>query len=397
MLPNSTASKAAACARIFSKNCAPVPGLATKRSFSLGHETIILAPGPCDREDVVAGGKIIWVKAPVLVVDPRYHIFVRGAAVRRILDREQPDVVEGSSPWRGGWIVATWPGRAVKSLFMHSDPVASYPHTVLRPVLSRPRIDALFGWFWNYLCRLNAHFDTTVVSGEWLAARFESFGLKKMQAVPLGVERRLFHGPLRHETVRREMLAACGLTHDAKILICVGRHHPEKHIGTMIDAVNIANRTSGQKVGLYIVGDGLSRKRVERKASTVPHVFVAGQITDRARVASLMASADALIHGCASETYGLAVAEALCAATPVSVPDAGGAFDLAGAAYAEVYQAGEPDSAAQAIARLLARPWAELSRAAAEAAAAKVGDAATHFDRLFAHYQTLVDARKAAP
>ena len=43
-------------------------------SARLGHETVVIAPGPADREDRVSGGKIVWVKAPRLALDPRYHI-----------------------------------------------------------------------------------------------------------------------------------------------------------------------------------------------------------------------------------------------------------------------------------------------------------------------------------
>ena len=75
-------------------------------SARLGHETLIIAPGPETREDKVVGGRIIWVKAPVLAVDPRYHIFVGLEGVRAVLEREKPDIVEGSSPWRGGWAAA---------------------------------------------------------------------------------------------------------------------------------------------------------------------------------------------------------------------------------------------------------------------------------------------------
>lgn len=363
-------------------------------SARLGHETIIIAPGPADREDHLPGGKIVWVKAPVLLVDPRYHIFIRGHRVRAVLERERPDLVEGSSPWRGGWFAARWQGAAIKALFMHADPVAVYPQTLLGGLIGRANVDRLFGWFWAYLRKLNAHFDVTIVAGEWLAARFSSFGMTGLRAVPLGVDRDIFYPARRESAVRVEMLRACGLPEDAALLISVGRHHPEKRLDTVIEAVARANAT--RPVGLFLIGDGITRRAVERKAATIPQVHVAGQIHDRTRLAACMASADALIHGSASETYGIAVAEALCSGTPIIVPDAGGAADFADPTVGESYPAGDAHGAAQAILRLLARDNTDLRRAAETMAAAKIGNADGHFDALFALYEKLVREKSSA-
>jgi len=363
-------------------------------SARLGHETVIIAPGKEDREEPHPGGKILWVKAPVLAVDPRYHIFTRGDGIFAALDREAPDVVEGSSPWRGGWVAGRWPGNAVKALVMHADPVAVYAHTFLGRIMSRDRIDGLFGWFWRYLRKLNAPYDVTVVAGEWLAQRFEGFGLKGLMTVPFGIDRTLFHDGLRDEALRARLLAACGLGPEARLLVSVGRHHPEKRLPTLIEAVGIANRSSRQAIGLYLVGDGLARARVERAAARVPQVHVAGLVGDRAEVARIMASADALIHGSGCETFGLAVAEALCCGAPLIVPNAGGARDFAAPAYAEVYPLGDAAGAANAITRLLSRDRQILSQAALRAAESRIGTADAHFDRLFSLYETLVRERK---
>ncbi len=373
-------------------------------SARLGHETIIIAPGAEDREEIRPGGKIVWVKAPVLIVDPRYHIFVGMQRAVAVLDREQPDVVEGSSPWRGGWVAARWfkkvgPGNAVKALFMHADPVAVYPQTLLGGRIGRARVDALFGWFWAYLRRLNSHFDATVVAGEWLATRFESFGMRGLRAVPMGVDRHIFHAGLRDEKLRRAMLSSCGLDEKARVLISVGRHHPEKRLNTVMEAAARAN-TRDKPVGLYLVGDGITRQAVERKAAALnaagAHIHVAGQIKDRAHLAGLMASADGVLHGSASETFGIAVAEALCCGTPIIVPDAGGAADFAHADVGEIYAAGNAQDGAKAVLRLLARDGENLRRAAIARADATIGNADVHFDKLFALYQKLVDEKARA-
>jgi alpha-1,6-mannosyltransferase len=311
--------------------------------------------------------------------------------VWRTLDRLQPDLVEGSSPWRGGWLAARWPGKAVKVFFMHADPVAVYPQTFLGGLLGPERVDRLFGFFWRYLNRLNNKYDTAIVTNPALKERFAGFGLENIQVAPFGVERRNFSPDFYDATERREMLATCGLDADAKLLIAVGRHHPEKRLRTIIQAVTRAQKQ--RKIGLYIAGDGFLRASVERWALNARNVYVAGQINDADQLATVMASADALVHGSAAETFGLVLAEALCSGTPLILPDAGASATFAGPGYAETYRAGDAADGADAILRLLSGDRATQSRAALAAADAQVFTVEQHFEKLFEIYERIVAER----
>jgi alpha-1,6-mannosyltransferase len=358
-----------------------------------GHSLTVIAPGTKSQVEAREGGKLVWVEAPQLPFDSNYRMFWRAADVWRILDHEAPDVIEGSSPWRGGWIAARWQGPAARMLFMHADPVAVYPQTLLAGVIAPSTIDRLFGWFWSYLRRLNACFDGCVVAGSWLAARFARYGLRNLQVIPFGVDSASFGPGHRDNAVRLTMLEKCGLGPDAALLINVGRHHPEKCVGMVIDAVSKAQQS--KPVGLYVVGDGVSHAQVQAKAARASHIHVAGQVNDRAGLARMIASADALLHGSSAETYGFVVAEALCCGTPVIVPNAGGAGDLAAAEYAETYAPGDPNDAAAATLRLLERDRAGLSCAALDAGQRRIGDIEGHFEKLFAFYGQAAHRKRA--
>jgi len=205
-----------------------------------GHELTIIAPGAETRMEAARGGTIAWIKSPHLPFDRNYRMFWNHQQVWRTLDRIAPDLVEGSSPWRGGWLAARWPGKAVKVFFMHADPVAVYPQTFLGGLLGPERVDRLFGFFWRYLNRLNSNYDAAIVTNPALAERFAGFGLENIQIAPFGVERSKFSPSFYDATARREMLATCGLGADASLLIAVGRHHPEKRLRTIIQAVSRA-------------------------------------------------------------------------------------------------------------------------------------------------------------
>mgnify|MGYP006294419923 CR=1 FL=1 len=353
----------------------------------LGHEVVIVAPGPEDREESRDGGRIVWVKSPPVPLDPRYHLFVRPSAIHAVLDRERPDVVEGSSPYGGGWAVATWRGAAAKSLIHHQDPVAVFGHSLLDRVVPARGIDTAFFPVWMVLRRLARRFDTTVVAGEWLRERLASFGVPRVVAVPFGIEPGPFFAAQPDPELRREMVARAGLEAGAPLLVCVSRHHPEKRLPTLIRAVHHVNRAT--PLALAIFGDGPSRPAVERAARRGPGVYVAGYTRDRDELARAVASADALLHGSAAETYGLVLAEALCAGTPLIVPDAGGAADLARPEHSETYRAGDAAGCAAAIRRMLVRDPVALRSAARADAATRIRTLDQHFEALFAHYAAL--------
>ena len=124
--------------------------------------------------------------------------------------------------------------------------------------------------------------------------------------------------------------------------------------------------------------------------------FVAGFTKDREQLAQILASADGMLHGSAAETYGLVIAEGLCAGLPLIVPGLGGAADLAEAGYAEFYKAGDALDCADALQRFLLRDQNDMREAARRAATQKIITPETHFERLFAHYEKLIKNKTEA-
>ena len=347
-----------------------------------GHELTVIAPGAASRTDTVGGGKIAWVESPAMPFDANYRRFTGSREVFRLLDAERPDVLEGSSPWRSGWLAAHWPGRAARALIFHQDFVAGYPYTALSGAMPLARIDALFAPYWRHVRRLSGHYDVTVTGGEWLARRLERFGIANARAVPFGIESGRFSPLKRDEAVRQELLALSGASPAGKLVIAVGRFHPEKRSPMLIDSFAKARETCPD-LGLLLVGDGLTRKAVERAAAKTANVHLLGAVTDRDRLATLYASADLLIHGSGAETYGLVVAEAIASGLPVVVPDVGGAADLAVGGRGRTYPLGSADGCAAAILEVLAD----------SAAPTRLDEPAyseEHFIKLFALYETLV-------
>src|SRR5436309_3617206 len=328
-----------------------------------GREVIVIAAG--EREEVIQRGPgafLVTIPSPRLPVDRRYRYFNDEKALHRVLDAWRPDHVEASSPWSSATMVGRWQGAASRSLVMHSDPLAAYAYRWLGGFVSTRRIDRWFGWFWRHLRGLGQMFDTVVCANAQLADRLSEGGVANCETVRMGVEAGLFSPSLRSPELREQALCALGLDAGATLLVGIGRFSAEKRWDMVLRAVGEAARR--RNVGMLLVGDGSKRVRLDVLAERIGSVAVLPRISDRDELARLIASADALVHGCEAETFCLVAAEARASGLPLIVPDRGAAGDQLVPNVGALYRAGSEISLQRALERFINR-GPELQRAAA--------------------------------
>lgn len=144
------------------------------------------------------------------------------------------------------------------------------------------------------------------------------------------------------------------------------------------------------------MGDGRERAKIVRQIGANPHIRLLAPVVDRKQLAQMMASADALIHGCEAETFCMVAAEASASGLPLIVPSDGGASDQARRQRSWRYQSGSAAGAAKAILDFThSRKFGTT-----EPVPLAYGEPRTmvdHFDDLFAHYEAVrVPVRVAA-
>jgi alpha-1,6-mannosyltransferase len=351
-----------------------------------GHEMILIVPG--ERHEVVKrgpGAVLVTIPSPLLPVDRRYRYFDDEAAIHAALDAWQPDHVEASSPWSSAAMVGRWQGGASRSLVMHADPLAAYAYRWLGGFVPTSVIDGMFGWFWRHLRGLGRMFDSVICANAQLAQRLSDGGVQNVETIRMGVEGGLFSPALRSPALREQVLCALGLDAGATLLVGLGRFSAEKRWDMVLRAVGSAARR--QDVGLLLVGDGPKRAKLELLADRTRTAMVLPRITDRDELARLLASADALVHGCEAETFCLVAAEARASGTPMIIPDRGAAIDQLVPGGGTVYRGASEVSLERAIRRFIRR-GPELQRAAAvRSRLARTMD--EHFADLFARYEEL--------
>lgn len=363
-----------------------------KAAARFGHEIIVVAPG--EREEVIErapGAVLVTIPSPKLPVDRRYRYFNDQQALHRVLDAWRPDHVEASSPWSSATMVGRWQGGATRSLVMHSDPLAAYAYRWLGGIAPIPAIDRGFGWFWRHLRGLGRMFDLVVSANGELTKRLDAGGVANTHTIRMGVEPGLFSPTLRSPELRADALAALGLEPDAVLLMGIGRFSAEKRWELV--ARSVGESRHRRQVGLLLIGEGSGRWKLELLGERLPNVAIMPRINDRGQLARLLASADALVHGCEAETFCLIAAEARASGVPLIVPNQGAALDQLVPGAGTTYRAGCEVSLERAIGRFLER-GPELQRAIA-ARASHVRSMDEHFDELFACYAELTPGRAA--
>jgi alpha-1,6-mannosyltransferase len=294
----------------------------------LGHDITILAPG--DRSEVIDTGpsaRVVTVPSPRLPVDRNYWYFQDEVAIHAALDALCPDFVEASSPWRSPLMVASWRPEVPKALVMHADPLSTYAYRWLGPLMARETIDRHIDGFWRHLRQLGCLFDAVVCANRDLAGRMTAGGVANVVNIPMGVAPGYFSPAKRDERLRARLLEECGLGPEATLLLCAGRLAAEKRLPMLVEAASIAGRQ--RPIGLVLFGEGREHGAVLRSIGGNPHVRLFHPEQDRVKFATILASADALLHGCEAETFGMAAAEARASGIPVIVPDRGGAAEFA--------------------------------------------------------------------
>ena len=363
-------------------------------ALAMGVRLTVIVPGADDSiEEIGPGVRLVNIPSPRFPFDRSYFYFDSDAIIHAALDAHQPDFVEASSPWGSASAVADWPGAAPRALIMHADPLSAWAYRWFEGVASHKTIDKGFAWFWRHLRRLDGKFDTIICASPGLTKRLVDGGLTRVETNPMGVEPGIFSPLHRDPVLRAQLLARCGLPDTATLLLGSGRLSPEKRWPLIIAATAAAGYS--RPLGLVLVGDGHGRATVVRAVGENPHIQLLPPTFNRAEFARLMASADLLVHGSSSETFGMVQAEASASGLPIIVADEGSASDHLVAGQGLAYVAGDAASAAHVIGKAVDALAA--MRAAARLTAPGVRIMDSHFTELFGRYAGLIaGARRAA-
>ena len=275
-----------------------------------GHTVIQVVPGATDLFEPTDWGARATVRAPI-VPGTGYRLIVDRRAVQRLIGSLQPDRLEvhDRTTLRG---LGRWAaGVGLPALVVSHERLDQLLAVWSRRPPGPPR-----RWATGLADRTNLalarSFDHVVVTTGWAGAEYVRLAIDNLVTVPLGVDLQSFR-PDQFSARVRERLAPRG----ESLLLVVSRLSPEKRVDLAVAATAELVRR-GRPVRLVVIGDGPSRRSLERRAAGLPVRFL-GHLDDRHRLATILACADVAIAPGPVETFGLAALEALASGTPIVV------------------------------------------------------------------------------
>jgi alpha-1,6-mannosyltransferase len=313
-------------------------------SQGLDHAAVVTGPRP--GAETVAASAFVRVRG--LTPTPRwgYRVAPRAAPVIAALERLEPSVVVIHDALAFPHAVARWARRNGVGVAMvcHSDlalaggglprivrgPVAAALGAVQRRALAAPA--------------------TVIVASAASRARLAPAVRAPLVTSALGVDLELF-GAARPDAALRRRLAPPG----ARVLLYAGRVSSEKRIDLLppmlaeLDATHV----------LVIAGTGAAvpqMARAARRLGVERRLVTLGHVSDRAGLATLMATADCFVHPNPAEPFGLCPLEALAAGCRVVAPDAAGTAETLGGRGAVLVRPDDARALAQGVRRALGEP-----------------------------------------
>ncbi len=255
------------------------------------------------------------IRSPLVSRTSRYRALLNLPAVERVLENEQPDIIESGDPYQIAW-KALASGRAL------GIPVVGFYHSHFPEAFFR----STFKFFGEtaermvmdiarrYVRSLYRRFARTLVPSAPLGALLTDWGVGNVATVDLGVDPVVFRpGEKPEDSARGEF----GLPPEAKLLLYVGRLSPEKNTQTLFAAFHRLCQRRPGRFHLLIVGDGQQRKLVKSLQKKTGAVTWQPYCSDRAQLARLYRAADLFVHPGVQETFGLVTLESQACGTPV--------------------------------------------------------------------------------
>jgi alpha-1,6-mannosyltransferase len=301
---------------------APVGGggistyLREKRDYVLAHtphRLLQIVPGPEDR--VTIDGRHIFaeVAAVPLRATPHYRFILRTRAVRRLLARYRPDIVESLCPWLLPWTAINhrkaFPATALVAGYRTDFPNA-HVYLVGRAKFGETIGRALRRLSYGYAGITYREFDRVYTLGEDARAMLARRGIRRTSVLPLGVDPALFTPARRDPGYRAEL----GLPGEGPLLVYAGRFDNEKRVLTLIAMFRRLPPALG--AAMVMIGDGRLREPLIAAARGLP-IAITGFEASREELARALASSDIYVSAMADETFGISVVEAQASGLPV--------------------------------------------------------------------------------
>ncbi|MER6787815.1 glycosyltransferase family 1 protein [Streptomyces sp. NPDC000658] len=339
-----------------------------------GHAPVVVAPATAAGPGPDAEAPCPVVRVPSLPLPgyPQVRVALPSRRVAAAIAEHRADLVHLASPFILGVRGMSAAARlGIPAVAVYQTDLGGYARTYM---------GAGEAAAWRRIRSVHAAADLTLAPSSAALHDLDTHGVPRVKLWPRGVDTARFRPDRRDETLRR------ALAPNGELIVgYVGRLAPEKQVELLAGACGLPG------VRVVVVGDGPSRPGLEE---ALPGAVFLGRRTgdDLARI---FASLDVFVHTGPFETFCQTVQEAMASGVPVVAPAAGGPLDLV--AHGRTGLLVPPRDAAavrDAVASLAGDPARRTAFGAAGRDTVEGRTWAAVGDRLIAHYQDVLAARR---
>jgi alpha-1,6-mannosyltransferase len=310
-----------------------------------GQQIRLVVPAALDQiEEVGEFGRIYHIQSPASPLNPDYRTIYPSqflfaeSKLQQILIAERPDLVEISDKYTLHYL-----GALLRQRLLHG--------VDFRPVvvgLSQERMDDNFRAylgdipFSQKFCSLYMRwlyfpfFDHHIANSDYTVSELRPAAQGQLVPRgtwirPMGVDLTQLSPQRRSPELRRRLLQNFGCSEESVLLLYTGRLAPEKNLPLLFDLLIHLSRNSARDYRLLVAGDGIERRRWEKKCAQEisGRALFLGHIKDRRVLADLYANSDVFVHPNPREPFGIAPLEAMASGLPLVAPNTGGVASYA--------------------------------------------------------------------
>ncbi|WP_225821867.1 glycosyltransferase family 4 protein [Streptomyces naphthomycinicus] len=354
-----------------------------------GHHPLVVAPAPSplfpaspgqggaatgSGPDTDAPCPVVRIPSLPLPGYPQVRVALPSRRLAAALVEHRPDVVHLASPFvlgvRG---MAAAARLGIPAVAVYQTDLAGYARTYM---------GAGEAAAWRRIRSVHGAADRTLAPSSAALSDLEAHGVPRVRLWPRGVDTVRFRPDRRDEELRR------ALAPNGELIVgYVGRLAPEKHVELLSGVCGLPG------VRVVVVGDGPSRPHL---TEALPGAVFPGRRTGD-ELARIFASLDLFVHTGPFETFCQTVQEAMASGVPVVAPAAGGPLDLvAHGRTGLLVPPRDADAVRDAVRALAAAPARRAAYGATARATVEGRTWAAVGDRLLAHYDEVLAARRTA-
>lgn len=278
------------------------------------HRLLQIVPGPCDRITVEGRTILAEVGSGQVWGSPNYRWISRNDAVFDLLRDYRPDIIESLCPWVLPWIAIRhrrrFPDTALVAGYRTDFPNA-HVYRVVNDYAGHYPASFFRSIAYSYAWMTYNRFDRVYTLNRDAERMLQAIGQTNTGVLGLGVNIDQFAPEHRDTGFRAEL----GLPETGgPLLIYSGRIDNEKRADLLVTMFKALPPELGAV--MVLLGDGKLREQLQDEARGLPIAFP-GFETDRAALASALASSDIYVSAMADETFGISVLEAQASGLPV--------------------------------------------------------------------------------